>query len=306
MNALIRVYKDAFSSYKDRALRMLGITWFAGLISFLATILLSGIMLLALAVDFAVSSALAVIYLREYNKEQTTVEDVFAPFSDREKLRRVVLGMAWMNLWIFIWALIPVVGIVFAIIKGYKYRFTPYVLMNEPEIPIMEAIKESERRTEGLRLKMFIAELAAYSALTVVCIILGLLSMIPYVGVVFLILLILCMIAGVAAMPVVTNALNCLFFAKRDEYLEDKLSSDGEPVVELEPTAESEPATESEPTAESEPATESESVESEPTAEPEVKPFVKKRTTARKSTTAAKKSAATAKKSTAAKKTDGE
>ena len=222
MKALIKAYKDAFSSYRDRAVRMLGITWFAGLISFLATVLLSGMLLLALAVDFVVTSSLAVIYLREYNKEKTSVEDVFAPFSDKEKLRRVVLGMAWMELWLFIWALIPIVGFVFAIIKGYKYRYTPYILMNEPEVPIMEAIKESERRTAGLRLDMFIADLAAYSVLTVVCIILGLLGMIPYVGVVFIILLVLVMIAGVAAMPVVTNALNCIFFVKRDEYLEAK------------------------------------------------------------------------------------
>ncbi|MBQ8290438.1 MAG: hypothetical protein IJY01_06195, partial [Clostridia bacterium] len=222
MKALIKAYKDAFSSYRDRAVRMLGITWFAGLISFLATVLLSGMLLLALAVDFVVTSSLAVIYLREYNKEKTSVEDVFAPFSDKEKLRRVVLGMAWMELWLFIWALIPIVGFVFAIIKGYKYRYTPYILMNEPEVPIMEAIKESERRTAGLRLDMFIADLAAYSVLAVVCIILGLLGMIPYVGVVFIILLVLVVIAGVAAMPVVTNALNCIFFVKRDEYLEAK------------------------------------------------------------------------------------
>lgn len=222
MKALIKVYKDAFFSYRDRAVRMLGITWFAGLISFLATVLLSGMLLLGLAVDFVVTSSLAVIYLREYNKEKTSVENVFAPFSDKERLRRVVLGMAWMELWLFIWALIPIVGIVFAIIKGYKYRYTPYILMNEPDVPIMEAIKESERRTAGLRLDMFIADLAAYSVLTVACIILGLLGMIPYVGVVFVILLVLVMIAGVAAMPVVTNALNCLFFVKRDEYLAAK------------------------------------------------------------------------------------
>ena len=230
MKALIKAYKDAFSSYRDRAVRMLGITWFAGLISFLATVLLSGMLLLALAVDFVVTSSLAVIYLREYNKEKTSVEDVFAPFSDKEKLRRVVLGMAWMELWLFIWALIPIVGFVFAIIKGYKYRYTPYILMNEPEVPIMEAIKESERRTAGLRLDMFIADLAAYSVLTVVCIILGLLGMIPYVGVVFIILLVLVVIAGVAAMPVVTNALNCIFFVKRDEYLEAKEQGSAEAV----------------------------------------------------------------------------
>lgn len=338
MKALIKVYKDAFFSYRDRAVRMLGITWFAGLISFLATVLLSGMLLLGLAVDFVVTSSLAVIYLREYNKEKTSVEDVFAPFSDKERLRRVVLGMAWMELWLFIWSLIPIVGFVFAIIKGYKYRYTPYILMNEPDVPIMEAIKESERRTAGLRLDMFIADLAAYSVLTVVCIILGLLGMIPYVGIVFVILLVLVMIAGVAAMPVVTNALNCLFFVKRDEYLAAKgqgsdesadaeSADDAEPVVDepadAEPVAEepadAEPVVE-EPTVEEpvadEPAVE-EPVADEPTvAEPadvapeaEKKPAPKKRTTTAKKTTAstkataAKKTTTATKKSTTAKKT---
>ena len=49
---------------------------------------------------------------------------VTAPKTDLATIKRVLCGMGWMMLWIFLWSLIPIVGIVFGIIRTYEYRPT--------------------------------------------------------------------------------------------------------------------------------------------------------------------------------------
>ena len=98
------------------------------------------------------------IYLSGYRGENVQVVQLFSCFKDWQTAKRVILGMGWMALWIFLWALIPIVGPIFAIIRSYQYRLTPYILITEPEVSITDAIKESTKRTEGYKLKMWLAE----------------------------------------------------------------------------------------------------------------------------------------------------
>ncbi len=80
------------------------------------------------------------------------VTQLFDTFKDWKTVKkRVLCGMGWAGLWIFLWSLIPVAGIVFGIIRTYEYRLTPYILA-EPDMPITEAIKvgrENARRLQG-------------------------------------------------------------------------------------------------------------------------------------------------------------
>ena len=55
----------------------------------------------------------------------------------------MVGGMAWMSLWIFLWSLIPVVGIVFGVIRMYEYRFVPYILMTRDDVKPTDALRVS-------------------------------------------------------------------------------------------------------------------------------------------------------------------
>ena len=73
-------------------------------------------------------------------------------------------GLAWMYLWIFLWSLIPVVGIVFGVIRAYEYRFTPYILMTRDDVKPTEAIKVSKAETMGYKGKMFGADMLAIGA----------------------------------------------------------------------------------------------------------------------------------------------
>ena len=55
------------------------------------------------------------IFLHTYQTgEEPHTADLFQTFR-KDRFLRVVGGMAWMSLWIFLWSLIPVVGIVFGV-----------------------------------------------------------------------------------------------------------------------------------------------------------------------------------------------
>ena len=110
----------------------------------------------------------------------TAPEKLWTPLSDTEKQNlaawlgqinvhtipdcnwqffRILGGMAWMQLWIFLWSLIPIVGIVFGIIRMYEYRFVPYILMTRDDVKPADAIKISKQETMGYKGKMFGADI---------------------------------------------------------------------------------------------------------------------------------------------------
>ncbi len=77
------------------------------------------------------------------------------------------------------------VGIVMMIIKSFTYCFTPYILMDKPEIHAMDAIKESKKLTAGIRGKIFWANVIPILILVAIDIVLAVFAMIPFIGVLF-------------------------------------------------------------------------------------------------------------------------
>ena len=85
------------------------------------------------------------MYLHGYRGEEIYSAQLLEIYEKKDDTwKRVVIGMLWRDLWVFIWALIPIAGIVFAIIKSYQYRLTPYILAQEPEVKPTDAIKLSK------------------------------------------------------------------------------------------------------------------------------------------------------------------
>lgn len=74
---------------------------------------------------------------------------------------------------------------VFAIIKEIQYAFTPYILMDKPEVHCMDAIKLSKDMTRGIRGGIFGAVVIPALIVGAVDFILSLLASIPYIGVIF-------------------------------------------------------------------------------------------------------------------------
>lgn len=92
-------------------------------------------------------------------------------------------GFWWMYLFLFLWALIPVAGVVTYIIKYYAYAMTPYILADCPGVKATDALKLSMRIMNGKKWKLFVFQLSfigwlLLSALT--CGILNIFYVTPY------------------------------------------------------------------------------------------------------------------------------
>ena len=104
-------------------------------------------------------------------------------------------GYLWYSLLVSLWLLIPVAGIVLAVIKAYQYRFVPYILVDKEDVSVTDAIKLSKKMTYGNRAKMFAIDMATIGAFTAVLAILGLFTVVPFVGTVGLVYFLVALVA---------------------------------------------------------------------------------------------------------------
>ena len=210
---LMTIYGRAFKVLMKKPLKLWGLSLLAILLStVLGTLCGVAIPGLALCVGFLISTSMTIIFLRGYRGEEVKTSMLFECFKDWNTIKRVLLGMGWMYLWIFLWSLIPIVGWVFAIIRAYEYRLTPYILVFEPEVPITEAIKISSKKTEGYKLQMWLADFVYAFAFGVVVFILGLLAIIPIIGILFGLILFVLYVAFAALAPLFSGLVQAAFY----------------------------------------------------------------------------------------------
>ena len=156
---------------------------------------------------------LLMVYLHGYRGEEVYSAQLLEVYEKKDDTwKRVVIGMLWKDLWVFIWALIPVAGIVIAIIKNYQYRLTPYILVQEPEVKATDAIKLSKERTKGYVGAMFGADILPYVAVGIVVIILAALARIRFIGWLFGIVLVVVILACVLFMKLFLGLVGAAFY----------------------------------------------------------------------------------------------
>ena len=205
------IYQRAFEVLKKKPLRLWGISLLSMVLSGLAGVGFSGILAIGFVVSWLLDAAMANIYLKGLHGEEPESADLFATFK-KDSIARVAGGMGWKTLWVFLWGLIPVCGFVFAIIKKYTYAFTPYILLHRPEVNATQAIKVSEKETEGYRGKMFLADFLALLLFGLALLILNLLGLIPVLGILFKIVYFALLIAGCALMPLFLGLVRAAFY----------------------------------------------------------------------------------------------
>lgn len=207
------IYGRAFSVLMKKPLKLWGLSLLAvvltGLGSALCGVAIPG---LGIAVALLLATSMTMVYLRGYRGEEVDTTQLFACFKDWQTIKRVVLGMGWMVLWIFLWSLIPIVGPIFAMIRTYQYRLTPYILVTEPEVSITDAIKVSTERTKGYKLQMFLADIVYGLIFGLVCMALGLLALIPYLGLLFGFALFILYIVFAALCPLFQGLVQAAFY----------------------------------------------------------------------------------------------
>ena len=91
--------------------------------------------------------------------------DGFGPY-----LRVAVLELV-VGVFVALWSLLLVVP---GIIALYRYRFAPYILLDHPEMSIMDCIRESKRMTKGYKSQLFTLDLSFLGW--------AILALIPYAG----------------------------------------------------------------------------------------------------------------------------
>ena len=185
------IYQKSFAALMKRPFRLWGISLLGALLCWLAGIGFAGILAVGFAIAWAIDVSLAMIFLHTYQTgEEPHTADLFQTFR-KERFLRVVSGMAWMSLWIFLWSLIPVVGIVFGVIRMYEYRFVPYILMTRDDVRPTDALRVSKEQTMGYKGKMFWADVIPLLLWLAVALVLSLLGIIPYLGALFRVILFL-------------------------------------------------------------------------------------------------------------------
>ena len=209
---IMAIYKRAFAILMRKPFRLWGISLLGTLLSGVGCWLFGIVPGLSIAISLLLSTGLTMVYLHGYRGEEVKSLDLFECFKDWATIKRVLCGMGWMILWIFIWALIPFAGIVFAIIRAYEYRLTPYILVQEPDVKPTEAIKLSKERTKGWKGKMFGADILVYVAYYVGMIILLALSRIPVAGFIFGIIAFLVSVCFFILLPLFLGLVRSAFY----------------------------------------------------------------------------------------------
>lgn len=209
---IFNIYAKAMAVLVKKPFVLWGISLLQIFLTGLAWTLFGIIPGVAMCLGWLLSTSMTLIFLHGYRGNRVNVLMLFDCFRDWSTIKRVLCGMGWMNLWIFLWALIPVVGWIFALIRVYRYRLTPYILMQEPNVAPTDAIKLSRERTEGWKSRMFGADVLIVVAVYVVVLILGLLARIRYIGALFGIVLFLFAIACFAFLPLFIGLVRAAFY----------------------------------------------------------------------------------------------
>ena len=169
---------------------------------------------------------LLLVYLHGYRGEDVSSAQLLEIYEKKDDTwKRVVIGTLWKTLWLVIWALIPIAGIVLVIVKSYQYRLTPYILAQEPEVKPTDAIKLSKARTKGYAGKMFCADLIPCLAAAVVVLILSALAGIKYIGWIFGIVLFIVIVLLLLFMNLFLGLVGAAFY---EELMHPTMPASGE------------------------------------------------------------------------------
>ena len=144
---------------------------------------------LYIPIILAINVGMFGVYYKNYTEGVTPdAKPLFAAFKDFQTFKHVIGGMCWQTLWLSLWALIPIAGPFLAVYKSIQYIFTPYILLEEPSVRALDALKRSKEYTMGYKGQIFLGIVLPCIAYFFVVLILSLLGLIPYVGILFIVI----------------------------------------------------------------------------------------------------------------------
>ena len=204
------IYLRVWKVLAQKPLRLWGISLLCVFLTGLGSSLTAAIPLIAICIALLLDLGMRRVYLQGYRGEDIRVETLFDGF--RTGFGRKLGGYAWAQLFVLLWGLIPIVGLIFAAIRQYEYAFVPYILMERPDVAPMEARKISKEETMGWKGLMFGADVLLAALLLVAFLVLTLLCIIPVLGVLFRLVTVVYVIACIAFLPLVYGLLHAAFY----------------------------------------------------------------------------------------------
>lgn len=206
---VMNAYKSALSVLMRKPFVLWGLSLMSGLLSILVSLFCIAVPVVAVPVTLTLTAGMALIYLDGLRGKEVNSDQLFAGF---KKFGHVAGGMAWMQLWIFIWSLVPIVGPIIAMVKGYSYAFTPYILMTRPDVSATEALRISMKETNGKKKYMFLAELLFGIAVVVISLVLAIIAIIPVLGA---LIALLGFVIIIAFSPLIAGLIAAYFYETR-------------------------------------------------------------------------------------------
>lgn len=213
---ITQAYKAAVAVLMKKPFVLWGLSLMSGLLTILAFLFCLPLPIISVAINLTLSAGMSMIYLDGLRGNKVNSDQLFKGFKN---FWHVAGGMAWMSLWVFIWSLIPIVGIIIGIVKAYSYRFTPYILMTRPDISATEALRVSMRETQGKKGAMFGADIIIIVGFFVAVMILAALTNIPVLDTLFALLLAVLYIAFIAFGPLFLGLVGAYFYETRNQRL---------------------------------------------------------------------------------------
>jgi len=202
------IYSKSFALIGQKPFLLWGLSLLYTLLCSLSVIF--GVLpIIWIPVILVLSIGMVSVFLDGYRGKEICAQQLFVGFNN---FKHFCGGMAWMLLWVFLWGLIPVAGIVFAVIKMYNYRFVPYILLAEPEISPSDALKKSVEQTSGYCGRMFGADIIIIACVLGAYILLYLLTFIPYMGILFSILALVLLLAFSIFAPLLFGVMQAAFY----------------------------------------------------------------------------------------------
>ena len=206
----LKKYKQALDVILKKPIMLWGLSLLSVVITGLLSVVTAPIFILGTAISVLVSCGMVKVYLDGLKGKEVNSDQLFAAFN--KNAFRVIGAMAWMGLWLVIWAMIPIAGPVIAVVKAYSYRFVPYIVMTKPEVTATQALRLSMQMTKGKKGQMFLADLCFYGGIFVVSLVLGLFAAIPFIGVLFGLVLFIFYVAVALFAPIFTGLYSAAFY----------------------------------------------------------------------------------------------
>lgn len=174
---------NALNSLKGRWTEPIIVTFLYLCIALVISAISNTLSVLALIVNIFIVLPLSFgfyLYFMRFNEERSKIENLFYYFKNGSDLYLKTIGLSLsVGLFTLLWSLLFIIP---GIIMGISYSMSYYIMIENPEIEISEAINMSKKMMHGHKLDYFLLNLSfiGWSFLAIFTFGIGYLWLIPY------------------------------------------------------------------------------------------------------------------------------